>query len=145
MLSSSLELVSIFATADSISLYLLILGEGGVDGSIPSEIGILTSLTNIDFGKFSFYSVDVIEDKLWTPLIKIAVLLCKALNVIDGRLPSEIGYLTLLDGLNFCECCKMVSAVDFLFICCTNISSFLTKSDLSIQSMKIIMKWTARF
>ena len=46
---------------------------------------------------------------------KITILLCSERNSLDGKIPSEVGYLTGLAELTFSECLVFVwLAVSFL-------------------------------
>lgn len=97
------SLDSFFYTAHNRYPPSLVLGYNEFDGSIPSEIGQLTSLTYLNFSEF-YISYLCSLDSFYTAHNRCPPsLLVLDMNLLDGPIPREMGQLTSLTALHFCK------------------------------------------
>ena len=97
--------------ADHLSLIPLnTTGSNYFTGSIPTEIGSLTSLTYLDFGKWCSLVLNIVgyDDCLLTTSSSTIFFLIPQNTTTDGNdftglIPTEIWSLTSLSYLNFCK------------------------------------------
>lgn len=72
--------------------HLLLIGNG-LEGTIPPELGLLTTLTHVKLGSNSLYGTIPIQ--LWSSWRRL-ITMSLYLNRLSGSLPSQLGLLTKL-------------------------------------------------
>jgi len=99
-----------------LNLFLYIIGDNDLSGTIPSVLGLLTNLDLIYLCKYGRRVDLCLEEHGWNPssTFNFAVFpffhdaLILVDNQLSGPIPSELGLLTNLAGLHFCKCGRRV-------------------------------------
>ena len=106
-------------------------GKNALNGTIPVELGNISSITDLDIGKKIHHRINYFQHKcfdiMMTQLQCFFLLQCfffsPGTNVLDGSLPVELSRLSELINLDVCKLIKFAS--------CKSPAYFVTNPQLS--------------